>query len=123
MQEFSTRAYCHVLVGAVFAHSFVARVCACTENESVLPWHHATMASEGKSAGKAEESADEHKGSWHDINVTELDIGSRIGGGGFAIVYKARWRGADVAVKTLVRAMRLSNAALAACACHNETCN
>lgn len=59
------------------------------------------MASEGKSAGKAEESADEHKGSWHDINVTELDIGSRIGGGGFAIVYKARWRGADVAVKTL----------------------
>lgn len=71
------------------------------------------MASEGKSGrdesksgggagsggGKAEETV--HGEGWEDIDVSELDIGKRIGGGGFAIVYEATWRGKSVAVKTL----------------------
>jgi len=51
---------------------------------------------------KHEEESDSKAG-WEDIDVSELEFGKRIGGGGFAIVYKAKWRGKSVAVKALVR--------------------
>ena len=38
---------------------------------------------------------------WTHIDPEELDIGQRIGGGGFAIVYEGRWKGKHVALKTL----------------------
>lgn len=44
----------------------------------------------------------EHTGTqWTHIDPEELDIGQRIGGGGFAIVYEGHWKGKHVALKTL----------------------
>lgn len=53
------------------------------------------------SSGKKEEEEGKGGGGWVDIDVSEIEIGKRIGGGGFAIVHKAVWRGKKVAVKTL----------------------
>ena len=36
-----------------------------------------------------------------EINYSELQIGEEIGKGGFAIIYKGKWRGSDVAIKKL----------------------
>jgi len=38
---------------------------------------------------------------WTHIDPEELEIGQRIGGGGFAIVYEGHWNGKHVALKTL----------------------
>jgi serine/threonine protein kinase len=38
---------------------------------------------------------------WTHIDPEELEIGQRIGGGGFAIVFEGRWKGKHVALKTL----------------------
>jgi tRNA A-37 threonylcarbamoyl transferase component Bud32 len=38
---------------------------------------------------------------WEHIDPEELEIGQRIGGGGFAIVYEGHWKGKHVALKTL----------------------
>eukprot|EP00949_MAST-11_sp_MAST-11-sp1_P001298 g1298.t1 len=38
---------------------------------------------------------------WEPVRLDEVEIGQRIGGGGFAIVYQGQWRGKDVALKTL----------------------
>jgi serine/threonine protein kinase len=39
--------------------------------------------------------------SWEDIDVDDVELKDKIGGGGFALVYKGRWRSQDVAVKTM----------------------
>lgn len=39
---------------------------------------------------------------WEEINMKDVVIGQQIGGGGFAIVFAAKWRGRDVAAKQLV---------------------
>jgi len=41
------------------------------------------------------------KKGWTEIKFSDLEIGERIAGGGFAIVYAGRWRGKKVALKTL----------------------
>ena len=38
---------------------------------------------------------------WTHVHPEDIDIGQRIGGGGFAIVYEGRWEGRHVALKTL----------------------
>ena len=38
---------------------------------------------------------------WTQVDPDDIEIGQRIGGGGFAIVYEGRWRGQHVAFKTL----------------------
>lgn len=48
------------------------------------------------------------EGAFADVNVDELEFDSKpLSGGGFALVYRARWNGRYVAVKTLVRACLL----------------
>lgn len=36
-----------------------------------------------------------------DVKIDELEILEQIGGGGFALVYRAIWKGREVAVKAL----------------------
>eukprot|EP00941_MAST-03F_sp_MAST-3F-sp1_P005498 g5498.t1 len=38
---------------------------------------------------------------WQNIELDDLEQGRQIGGGGFALVYKGKWRGRSVALKTL----------------------
>jgi tRNA A-37 threonylcarbamoyl transferase component Bud32 len=38
---------------------------------------------------------------WAHVHPEDIDVGQRIGGGGFAIVYEGRWEGRHVALKTL----------------------
>lgn len=59
---------------------------------------------EAESGGKGEEEAEvtpPGKG-WQDIDFAELDVGPKIGGGGFAIVHRGEWKGETVALKTMV---------------------
>uniref|UniRef100_A0A7S1CNY2 Protein kinase domain-containing protein n=1 Tax=Bicosoecida sp. CB-2014 TaxID=1486930 RepID=A0A7S1CNY2_9STRA len=62
-------------------------------------------ADEGKaSGGSGGAGGSEAKGDdagWVDIDYSELSLGRKIGGGGFAIVHEARWRGQKIAVKTM----------------------
>jgi serine/threonine protein kinase len=37
-----------------------------------------------------------------EISIDELSIGKKLGGGGFAVVFLAKWRGQHVAAKILV---------------------
>ena len=47
-------------------------------------------------------------GTWDDIAYEDVEIGDQIGGGGFALVYKGKYKGKSVALKTLVRKTRLA---------------
>ena len=42
---------------------------------------------------------------WVDVPFAEVELGERIGGGGFAVVYRGHWKGEEVALKTLVSAV------------------
>jgi hypothetical protein len=48
------------------------------------------------------DSAADSGDGWAPVNPRELDIGPQLGGGGFAVVYRAVYRGAGVAVKMIV---------------------
>lgn len=39
---------------------------------------------------------------WEDVDFKEIELGDKIGGGGFAVVFYGKWRGKRVALKTLV---------------------
>ena len=45
----------------------------------------------------------EREAHWREIDLKDLEIGDRIGGGGFALVYRGNYKGTSVAVKALVR--------------------
>ena len=68
----------------------------------------------GGAGGGAEGKGDDAwEKAWEDIDYSEVELGRKIGGGGFAIVHEARWRGRKVAMKTMVRGCaRASRAAL-----------
>lgn len=54
-------------------------------------------------AGDARGAGDAEGKGWEDVRVEELELDSKpLGGGGFALVYRGRWKGKYVAVKTLV---------------------
>lgn len=59
--------------------------------------------SEGKGgeAGAGSSSAPDDGKGWQDIEFKDIEVGRKIGGGGFAIVHEGRWRGDRVALKTL----------------------
>lgn len=38
---------------------------------------------------------------WANVNFREIEMGERLGGGGVGIIYRGRWKGQDVALKTL----------------------
>jgi serine/threonine protein kinase len=37
-----------------------------------------------------------------EMDYSELEVGEQMGAGGYGVVYKAKWRGTEVAVKTMV---------------------
>jgi serine/threonine protein kinase len=39
---------------------------------------------------------------FEDVDISEVEIGKKLGGGGFAVVFHARWREKRVAAKVLV---------------------
>eukprot|EP01138_Halocafeteria_seosinensis_P006763 gb/GECG01006916.1/.p1 GENE.gb/GECG01006916.1/~~gb/GECG01006916.1/.p1 ORF type:complete len:419 (+),score=68.06 gb/GECG01006916.1/:1-1257(+) len=43
----------------------------------------------------------EERALWNDVSPDEVKFGPRIGGGGFALVYKGTWKGKSVAIKSL----------------------
>ena len=40
---------------------------------------------------------------WEDVPFKDVELGKKLGGGGFAVVYEGVWKGEKVALKTLVR--------------------
>ena len=60
--------------------------------------------SEGKDGGGPAGGGSGSKRSadgWDAIDVDDIEMGEQIGGGGFALVHRARWRGKSVAVKAM----------------------
>jgi len=51
-----------------------------------------------------------HLDDWWKIPYSELQMGKKIGAGGFGVVYKGRWRDQDVAIKQLLREEALNPA-------------
>jgi len=51
-----------------------------------------------------------HRDDWWKIPYSELQMGKKIGAGGFGVVYKGRWRDQDVAIKQLLREEALNPA-------------
>lgn len=60
-------------------------------------------ASISSASGRTGGAARSFEVGWKDIDVSEIEMGDRIGGGGFALVHRAVWNGERVAVKALVR--------------------
>ena len=57
--------------------------------------------STGPTPAKSSESRKSDSG-WTPIDPAEVEIGTQLGGGGFAVVYRGTYRGTDVAVKMIV---------------------
>ena len=59
----------------------------------------AAAASARSSAAAPASRADDE---FAEVPIEEIEIGKKLGGGGFAVVFLARWRGKQVAAKVLV---------------------
>lgn len=49
-----------------------------------------------------QDNKSDEKALWNDVDPQQVQFGPRIGGGGFALVYKGKWKGESVAIKSLV---------------------
>jgi len=45
---------------------------------------------------------------WHNIETGDVEVGDRLGGGGFAVVHSGKYKGDPVAVKLIVRPISAS---------------
>lgn len=68
--------------------------------DDVEPYTAATAS--GIAASSASASGSTASAGYEDVDISEIEIGKKLGGGGFAVVFLARFRGKRVAAKVLV---------------------